>query len=464
MKPAVRRLSPRALTTAAAAAGAGLTLVVVLVPGLQFAYVSPRWHLVLETFDGGAAAAVAVLFFGRYRRSQTVTDLCMTTAFFLLALNSAAVVMLPPADERNATAAVWLPLVTRLAAAALVAVAALDTSLRRPSAVRVHLLLPLTALAFLTLTAFAAVGPLDLPRAIDPSLDPSDSGRPLLSGHAVIQVAQLVHALLYAFASVGFTRAAARTSDGMLRWIGVGCAIGACARLNYLLFPSLYSPWLYTGDVLRTAFYVALLAGGLRELQGYWSAQTDAAVFEERRRLARDLHDGTVQELGYIRSLTAAAGRRAAVPELERIGAAADRALAEARAAIYALSTTVDEPLDDLLRRAAVEIADRYDMTVEIDAAPAVEATEVARTALVRIVREAVSNAARHGAATRVVIRIRSGQVDVVDDGSGFDGSADDGGGFGLISMKDRAMSVGASVSVRRHPGGGTIVSIEWAS
>ena len=54
--------------------------------------------------------------------------------------------------------------------------------------------------------------------------------------------------------------------DELLRWLGPACALLGFARVNYLLFPSLYSGWLYTGDLLRTAGYACLLVGAAREI------------------------------------------------------------------------------------------------------------------------------------------------------------------------------------------------------
>ena len=60
-------------------------------------------------------------------------------------------------------------------------------------------------------------------------------------------------------ASVLFAARASSRHDEVLRWLGPACALGGLARVNYVLFPSLYSDWVYTGDLLRTACYVVLL-------------------------------------------------------------------------------------------------------------------------------------------------------------------------------------------------------------
>src|SRR5690606_23032737 len=191
----------------------------------------------------------------------------------------------------------------------------------------------------------------------------------------------------------------------------------------YALAPSLYTDWLYTGDLLRTGFYLLLLLGSARELARYWTARTEEAVLEDRRRLAREPHDGVVQELTYIRGeahgIDATSGLR------QRILAATDRGLDEARAAIHALGRMDEEPLAVMLERTGRELGRRHGVAVTIDAQEDVEVAPEQLHTLLRVVREAVTNAARHGAATTVVITLLSDQhgrvLRVRDDGRGFD-------------------------------------------
>ena len=466
----LRDLGPVTLTLLAALVGCVVTLLVILLPGLHFAYRSVRGHVALETFDACAAAAVTLLFFGRCRRSASVSDLRMTVAFFLMTLTGVFLVVIAVGDTPvSPMATVWFPLVTRLISATLVALAASEGSRRVRRDVPVsRILIGLSAL-FAALAVAAVATSLDLPTPIDVSINPTLSGRPMFVGNPVVEMAQIAHALLYSWAALAFTRRAAVTPDGMLRWLGAGCALGAAARLNYFLFPSIYSQWLYTGDFLRTGFYLALVVGGIREVAGYWHAQAEAAVFSERRRLARELHDGAVQELGYIRTLARGLAQSPGTDAgVERIAAAAERALAEARHAIEALSMPLDQPLAELVRRAATEIADRYDVAVSVDAQAQVPVDAAGREALVRIVREAVSNAARHGRASTVRITIRDGCMEIRDNGLGFDpedggaGGSADSGGFGLVSMRDRAEAMRAMIDVSSAPGDGTTVKVVW--
>jgi signal transduction histidine kinase len=272
--------------------------------------------------------------------------------------------------------------------------------------------------------------------------------------------------VLYGVAAVGFTRRGAREHDELATWFGVGCVLAAFGYLNYFLFPSLYCEWVYTGDLLRLAFHVVLLIGAAREIASYQRGLTEAAVIEERRRMARDLHDGLAQELAFIGTQSKRLATRsdgAGAPSLEQLAAAADRALDESRDVISALTRSLDAPLDQALAEAAEGVGYRFGARVELDLAPGVHVAEETSAELCRIVREAVTNACRHGRceSVRVVLSADAGvRVLVTDDGRGFDQAATPGGGFGLTSMKERAQRIGGRFTVRSHPGQGAEVEV----
>lgn len=456
------QLRPAAPAITAAVLGLVATLLVTFVPSLHFVYRSAPAHLALENLDASVAALVTVLFYGRYQRTQSMRDLLVGSAFALLAASGYMLVLVPAATNHPAVVwTSWVPLVVRLFAAGLVALAAANP--RRTSAGTRHVPL-VAATAGMVLLAVLIVGFAvgdQLPTPLDPAISPASSHRPVLVGDSAVLAAQATHALLYGFAAVAFAVDASRTRDELTEWLAAGCSFAAFARVNYFLFPSLYSQFLYTGDFLRTAFYLVLAYGALRELRTYWSLHAEAAVFAERRRIARDLHDGTIQELGYIRTLARQAGKSADGAS-DRIAAAAERALAEARQAIAALSLPLDEPLAEVLRRTAGEVGDRYDVEVQVDAGEVGRVDRDTREAIVRIVREAVSNAARHADARRIEVRVNAGWVEVRDDGRGFDPHRGGEGGYGLVSMRDRAEAVGGSLHVTSRSGSGTVVRMVW--
>jgi signal transduction histidine kinase len=149
---------------------------------------------------------------------------------------------------------------------------------------------------------------------------------------------------------------------------------------------------------------------------------------------------------------------------LAQIAEAAVRALDESRNAIAALTRPEDEPLGVALARAGEEVAGRVGARVRFELAPEVHAPPEAREALVRIVQEAITNATRHGGAETVTVSLADGDgilLRVKDDGRGFD--AHEGprpGGFGLVSMRERAESLGGRFRIAVTASGGTEVEV----
>jgi signal transduction histidine kinase len=248
-------------------------------------------------------------------------------------------------------------------------------------------------------------------------------------------------------------------------WFALAAPLGAIGFVNYILFPSLYPGWVYTGDVFRLGFYLMLLVGAAREIAAWQEQLVQAAAVGERRRIARDLHDGLAQELAFIvgqtRSLVELSGEEG---PFANISAAAERALDESRTAIAALSRKEEEPLDVVLAQAAEDVAARTGTKVRFELAQGVTVNPDVREDLARIVREAVSNAARHGSAQTVTVALSNTdavRVRVSDDGVGFDPSLPRRRGFGLTSMAERAEARGGHVRVNSTPGTGTVVEVE---
>ena len=463
------RLRPAGLTVATIAPGRRVTAAVVFIPDLRFAYRSERTHLVLETFDASIAGLVALLLYGRFRRSHAVPDLMLSYAMALLAVAAmgfATIPLLSGADYRDAVST-WAPLLLRMLGAGMFAAAALAplarVSPRRPP-YEVVVLLATVGVVLGAALAF----PHALPVAVDPTLAPEESSSPSIGGHPGVLTAQAVNLSLYSVAALAFTRRATRTGDELTAWIGAAAGLSATARVNYLLFPSVFSEYVYTGDFLRTGFYLVLLIGATREIQQYWAAMAGAAVLDERQRVARDLHDGLTQELTYIWSQLQQLDRHPERREvLPRLTSASARAIDEARRAIAALTRPMDEPLAVTLTQAAEEVAGRYGANVTTDIDP-VEVDGERREALIRIVREAVGNAARYADAGDVVVLLAEEdgamRLLISDDGRGFD--PDDvrrrNSGYGLTTMQQRAEHSGGRFELASRPGGGTTVRVVW--
>jgi signal transduction histidine kinase len=244
-----------------------------------------------------------------------------------------------------------------------------------------------------------------------------------------------------------------------MAWLAVGTLLAALARLNYFVFPSQYTDYVYTGDLFALAFHLVLLVGAARQIHAYHRDLAQMAVMEERRRIARDLHDGLAQDLAFIVSQSRGSS---AAARLDQLASAAERALDDSRAAIAALTRPLDEPLDAALARAADEAAHRYGARASLQLEPRVDVAAPLREAMLRVAREAIANATRHGGAKIVTVSLSRGadlRMAIADDGCGFDASAPprrSGGGFGLISMRERVEAVGGTLTVDSAAGRGT--------
>jgi two-component system, NarL family, sensor histidine kinase UhpB len=198
---------------------------------------------------------------------------------------------------------------------------------------------------------------------------------------------------------------------------------------------------------------------------------------EERRRLARDLHDEVNQALtAILLRLEALAQetppeRAPEVVELKRlVNQAMDELLNLARqlrpSALddHGLVAALETQLKRFSARTGVEA--RLDAAGETDELP-----DVVQTAIYRVSQEALTNVTRHAGATVVELvvtqRDEGVELRVSDDGGGFDpavlphaNSLTPGRGLGLIGMAERARLIGGELDVRSAPGGGTTITL----
>lgn len=199
------------------------------------------------------------------------------------------------------------------------------------------------------------------------------------------------------------------------------------------------------------------------------------AILEERARLAREMHDGLAQDLGYLSLKTQQAMRRLKRGQVEDV----ERELAEIRAAIRDLYVEIrtaidglriplheDQPLVPALRTYAEAFTRQTGILVTVEAesplptlAPAVEAQ------ILRIVQEGLTNVRKHAAAEHAWVRLclesDALQVIVADDGRGFDPHvrpAPDH--LGLQIMRERAQALGGRLHISSAPGRGTQVRV----
>jgi len=270
---------------------------VAVLPFVRYAYRSPALHIAIETADAVIALVVAYLVYGRYRQNSRQRDLLLTASLVVLAVANLPLTAVPAAlalDEGEHLDA-WAPLLVRVLGAALFAAAALTPRRRRLEAGEARRWITLLALLLLWLVVAGVLAANRLPAAV-PTDIAIDATRPFVAGHPLLIAAQALSLVLYVSASVAYTRSAAAENDEFLQWLGAAAVLAAGARVNYLLFPSLYTDYLYTGDVLRLGFYLLLLVGAAREIRSYWSARVEAAVVRGRRDVTREIRDGLLPD------------------------------------------------------------------------------------------------------------------------------------------------------------------------
>ncbi len=217
-------------------------------------------------------------------------------------------------------------------------------------------------------------------------------------------------------------------------------------------------------------------------MRDYLTAITEGQE-AERTRLARELHDGPVQDLIAL-GHRAEMGQRlverneidAASALLVELRAAQRETVGELRRIMRALRPAYLEDLGFVpaLEALVDQAAARTDAVVELEKEGAIQrlAPDV-ELAAYRIAQEAVTNAVRHARADRIIVRVRTHReglvLSVTDDGAGFDlppgpDVLTRAGHFGLMGMRERAMLLGGSLSIDSAPGEGTRIEVRLPS
>lgn len=203
------------------------------------------------------------------------------------------------------------------------------------------------------------------------------------------------------------------------------------------------------------------------------------ATLQERARVARELHDGLGQVLGYVKMQAQAARRvlgqgkqHEADCYLEQLVSAAQETHCDVREFISDANAGVGSEIGFLaaLRQYLARFSETYKIRTELHVPLELDRGIFEPTAevhLLRIVQEALTNARKHGQAlkARVSLHLEDGKahITIADDGRGFDAKPPEQNGqhFGLRFMCERAAEIGGSVEVRSDPGKGTQVIVQ---
>jgi len=193
----------------------------------------------------------------------------------------------------------------------------------------------------------------------------------------------------------------------------------------------------------------------------------------EQQRIGSDLHDGLGQDLTGIALMLRAIGAQlrkegsAACAEIEHVIGLVNAAIENTRALARGLSPLRSEPdgLRTALQALAARATERYGVPVAFEARierdPPLD--QKSATHLYRIAQEALTNAMRHGGASKVKILLASSgralHLKVTDNGCGFPGGVRDGSdGLGLKIMRHRAEMLGGKLCFEAGVARGTIV------
>jgi signal transduction histidine kinase len=446
-----------------AAAGLAVTLLITST-GWAPAYRNRELHATKETVAALMLLLVAALLAGRVSRRGTLLDLLALAGVLVLATkNLVFSVFTAILTETWGGLTTWRTTGAGMVGAALLAAAALSPRRVVPDTRKAIVIAAGCALAaFVLLSAIAGI--FQFPGALTDRPDTEAELR-VLSEHSALVVADIAATILFLTAGAAFARRAEREEDELQMWLGIGATIAAIGYLNYALSPSSYTDVLYAGDLFRAAAVVAWGIGAIREYSRYQAVYAPAAVLDERRRMARDLHDGVAQELAFIASrMHRLASQRDDKETIAEVKEAVRRALEESRVAISTLNRPLEEPLQLALANTAKEVVGPAGARLELDLEPDVVVPDAWAQALPRIAREAVANAVQHGRPRTVTVHLRDAngiRLRVTDDGNGFDPSEPRiASSSGLIGMRERTESLGGEFKLSSEPGRGTSVEI----
>jgi signal transduction histidine kinase len=291
-----------------------------------------------------------------------------------------------------------------------------------------------------------------------PAADAPDWLEPLLSGAPTIKAAPDLPAEWLAAGVKVYAVAPLRSLNRTM-----GAITLLCDRPNRFTLASL--PLLTT---------IADQIGAATENIDLRRLSRQAAIIEERERLARDLHDAVTQTI-YSASLFAEAARESlqarnlpkARQNIRSVLRMTDQALRELRLFLFELRTetltrkglasALQERFQMVEHRAGIKA--RIQSTGVNDHLPA----ELEET-FYRVALEALNNSLRHARATRVDVVLTMEDGDLVmmigDDGVGFDQDMMNGGGMGLEGMKKRLARVGGAMTLTSSPGQGTHIVV----
>ncbi len=230
----------------------------------------------------------------------------------------------------------------------------------------------------------------------------------------------------------------------------------------------------FTADDQETLERFAVQAGLAIDNAHLHAQAAEIAIAQERLRIAHEMHDGLAQVLGYVNTKVQAAkhylkdGRTdEAGAQLDELAISARQAYGDVREGIVGLRTlpgsdrTLGDVLDEFLDHWKTQSGVRTELTID----PGLKLQSIVELQVVRIIQESLTNIRKHAQAKSagVDVHTRDGLLvaSISDDGVGFNPDVERRGDFprfGLSTIRERASSIGGTLSIESAPGKGTTV------
>ncbi len=423
---------------------------------------APTLAATVETALSCCALAAAWLWHARFADSQRVRDLLAMAAVGALGLADLCDRALPTVIGRHSGAsAVSAQLGGQLIIAGLLTAAAFTPGTRLVIGPRRLVAGTVTAsvaaVILATLTGLVA-GPALLGRA--------GGALPSLHGHPAAYALSIIAIALLGSSAVRLSSRDGRgVPDSSTGVMAVASVLLAAAGLYQLVEGSTAVGSIAPMQLPSMCAFVLVLLAATRHEPQARARVAQAAALAERRRVARDLHDGLAQDLAFIAAHGPALSAELGVDHPLVI--AAQRALAISRSTISELCDPAEVSAGQALEAVAQELREHFDVAIAVDVNRDLEIDPASREHVARIAREAIANAVRHGGARNVAVSLtpleRAMVLRVVDDGCGVGDAANGTAsleGFGLGSMRERAAALGGYLTVHQPRHGGTELEV----
>ncbi len=225
----------------------------------------------------------------------------------------------------------------------------------------------------------------------------------------------------------------------------------------------------FTKDDEALVGSLAIAAGIAIENARLHQRAHEVAVYEDRDRVARDLHDTVIQRLFAIglslQSIASAPAAGSMAERLQKIVSDIDETIRQVRTSIFELS----QDLHHGVRGSVVELLEElkpvvgFEVRVSFDGPVDTATSDAISEHLLSVIREAVTNIGKHADATTatVALSVEEGHciLRIVDDGKGIGDLLEQSGGFGLANLRRRAEKLHGNLDIQSPIAGGTVLT-----